>query len=169
MNLYMVDRNIQDLLLSTVDPETGELQGSEEVLERLNALQMERETVLTNLVKEVANLRGEQAMLKAEIARLKAMQDAAAKKEARILGALEIALDGQGADFGIAKASYRAAKRLDVSDEATAVAWLVGHGHADCVKQAAPTLDKRKVQKLIDGGEEPEGCSVLKYNSFSLK
>ena len=77
MNIYEIDRAIEELIASSTDPETGEL-----ILdaEQLDALQMERETKIENIALYIKNTEAFAADLKHEEESLK---DRRRKEEAR--------------------------------------------------------------------------------------
>ena len=72
MHLYEINSEIALLLQQLeVDPETGEiLASSDEIIQQLNALDMERSRILEYLAKVVIETRAEAAALKAEEERL---------------------------------------------------------------------------------------------------
>ncbi len=65
MKLYEVNQAIEELIENSVDPETGEiLMDADELMARLDSLQMERQRILGYLAKLVLNTRSEVNALK---------------------------------------------------------------------------------------------------------
>ena len=83
MNLYDIDRQIQELIENCVDPETGELTIDTAALD---ALQMEREAKIENLACYVKNLTADAKKIKAEEEALAQRRKAAENKAERLKG-----------------------------------------------------------------------------------
>ena len=64
MKLYEVNQAIEGIFELLVDPETGELLPDENLLEQLDALQLERSRILEYLAKLVLNTRSQMTALK---------------------------------------------------------------------------------------------------------
>ncbi len=171
MKLYEINSEILTLLtLLEPDPETGEIPANEdEIIQRINALAMQRTDILQYLAKVALNLRAETAALRAEEERLRKRREALAAKEERLLRVLDRECDGQTTDLGVATLSYRRTSRLEVADEAKAVAWLKRHRFMDAFKIPAPTVYKSEVRKLLSAGQKVPGCSVVEDRSYSLR
>lgn len=171
MKLYEINAEILRLMDAIeFDEETGELLGdAEELCQQLEALQLERKSVLEYLAKLVLNIRADGNALKAEEQRLRARRDRLAKKEARLMAVLDRECAGEKTDLGVATFAYRKTSRLDVTDEEQAVNWLLAHEHVDCLRIPAPRVTKTEVKKLITAGVIVPGCSVINDYSCSLK
>ena len=91
MKLYEINEEILRLTDQiTVDEETGEISGDvDAVCSQLEALQMERRSILEFLAKLVLNLRADIAALKAEEARLHERRSRLEKKVERLLQILD--------------------------------------------------------------------------------
>ena len=96
-------------------------------------------------------------------------REALAAREERLLRVLDRECDGQTTDLGVATLSYRRTSRLEVADEAKAVAWLKRHRFMDAFKVPAPTVYKSEVRKLLAAGQKVPGCSVVEDRSYSLR
>ncbi len=171
MKLYEINSELIALLdRLEPDPETGEVPADyEEIISEINALAMRKEEILQYLAKLALNYRVETAALKAEEARLKERRDTLSAKEERLIRILDRECDGVTTDLGIATLSYRRTSRVEVSDEASAVAWLKEHDYTSALKIPEPTVYKAEVKKLISAGQEIPGCAVVEDRSCSLK
>lgn len=171
MKLYEINAEISTLLmLLEPDPETGEIPVNEdEMIQRINELGMQRTDILQYLAKEAMNLRAEAATLKAEEERLKKRREVLSTKEERLLRILDRECGGQTTDLGVATLSYRRTSRLEVADEAKAVAWLKRHKFTDAFRIPAPVVYKAEVRKLLGTGQKVPGCSVVEDRSCSLR
>lgn len=171
MKLYEINEELQRLADQIAfDEETGELLGDADVLlAQIDALQLEKDSVLSWLAKLILNLRSEAAALKTEEARLKARREHLNRKESRLLSVLDRECAGEKKDLGVATFSYRKISRVEVSDAAQAIAWLNANRHTDCFRVPAPELAKAEVKKLIHSGETVPGCAVVEDYSYSLR
>ena len=171
MKLYEINAAISQLVDQLeIDEESGEVSNNTEaILEQLNSLNMERQSILQYLAKIVLNTRSEAAMLKAEEQRLKARRDALSRKEDRIMRILDRECGGEKTSLGVATFSYRKTSRVEVSDADQAVRWLRQHKYLNCFRVPAPEVAKTEVKKLINAGTAVPGCAVVEDYSCQLK
>ena len=171
MKLYEINEDILRLTDQiAVDEETGEiLCDLDAICAGIDALQMERRSILEYLAKLALNLRSESAALKAEEARLRDRRAGLEKKEARLLQILDRECAGEKTDLGVATLNYRKTTRVDVADAAKAVAWLKRRKLTDCFRVPAPEVAKAEVKKLLTAGTKVPGCALVEDRSYSLK
>ena len=171
MKLYEINETILRLTDQIRDDEeTGEiLCDVDAVCAEIDALQMERKSILEYLAKLTLNVRAEAAAVKAEEVRLRERRSGLEKKEARLLEILDRECAGENTELGVASFRYRKTSRLDVSDAAAAVSWLKEHDRTDCYRVPAPEVAKTEVKKLIAAGTEVPGCAIVEDRSYSLK
>lgn len=171
MKLYEINEEILRLTDQiAVDEETGEiLCDLDAIYAGIDALQMERRSILEYLAKLVLNIRAESAALKAEEARLRDRRTRLEKKEARLLQILDRECAGEKTDLGVATLNYRRTTRVDVADAAKAVAWLKRRKLTDCFRIPAPEVAKAEVKKLLAAGTKVPGCALVEDRSYSLK
>jgi adenylyl- and sulfurtransferase ThiI len=96
-------------------------------------------------------------------------RDALDARQERLMKILDRECDGQTTNLGVATLSYRKTSRLEVTDEAKAVAWLKRHKFKDAFKVPAPTVYKTEVRRLLNAGQKIPGCVVVDDRSYSLK
>ena len=171
MHLYEINTEIALLMQQLeVDEETGEiLTSSEDILQQLNALDMERSRILEYLAKVVLDTRAEAAALKAEEERLAKHRRIYERREERLIEVLDRECNGQKTDLGIATLRYRATSRVEVSDPAKAISWLRRHKYRDCIRVKEPEVDKTAVRRLLTGGNTIPGIALVTGQSCSLK
>ena len=170
MKLYEVNAAIQELLLMLEpDPETGEVAATDDIIEQLGQLEMERSAILEYLAKVVLDTRAGIDALKNEEKRLKERRLAMERKDDRLMQILDRECAGQKTDCGVATICYRKTTRVEVSDDQTAIAWLMENGHDNCYKQPAPEVSKSEVKKLLQGGTEVPGLTLVQDLSCSLR
>lgn len=171
MKLYEIDLEIMRIADQIeFDPETGEILGdADDLFNQINALQMQKKSILVWLAKLVLNLRAEKDAIKSEEVRLKARRERLEKKEDRLMKVLDRECAGEKTDLEVATFSYRKTSHVDVSDAAKAVRWLKRNKHFDCFRIKEPEVAKAEVKKLINSGVKVPGCAVVDDRSCSLK
>ena len=171
MKLYEINEEILRLTDQlTVDEDTGEISGDvDTICESIDALQMEKKSILEYLAKLVINLRSEAAAVKAEETRLRERRSRLEKKEEHILQILDRECGGEKTNLGVATLNYRKTAKLEVNDPDAAVNWLRDHQYTGCYRVPAPEVSKTEVKKLIAGGTEVPGCELIEGKSYSLR
>lgn len=171
MKLYEINEEILRLTDQiAVDEETGEiLCDMDAITAGIEALQMERRSILEFLAKLVLNLRSEAAAVKVEETRLRDRRSRLEKKEARLMQILDRECGGEKTDLGVATLNYRRTTRVDVTDAAKAVSWLKRRKLLDCFRIPAPEVAKTEVKKLLTAGTKVPGCALVEDRSYSLK
>ena len=169
MKLYEVNQAIEDIFGLLVDPETGEVIPDESLMAQLESLQMERSRILEYLAKLVLNTRSQVSGLKEEEKRLKERRAMLERKDERLMSILDRECHGEKTDCGVATVCYRKTTKVDVSDNATAISWLMENGHPQCYKVPAPEISKSEVKKLLTAGTEVPGVTLVQDYSCSLR
>lgn len=171
MKLYEINNSIQELLSQLEpDPETGEVTGDiDSVVEQLNALEMQKSSVLEYLAKVVLDTRAGVTALKDEEKRLKERRQALERKDERLMAILDRECAGQKTDCGVATVCYRKTSRLEVDDSHRAVDWLISNGHVNCYRVPDIEISKAEVKKLVQTGAEVPGVSLVQDMSCSLR
>ena len=169
MKLYEVNQAIEDIFGLLVDPETGEVIPDESLMAQLESLQMERSRILEYLAKLVLNTRSQVSGLKEEEKRLKERRVMLERKDERLMSILDRECHGEKTDCGVVTVCYRKTTKVDVSDNATAISWLMENGHPQCYKVPAPEISKSEVKKLLTAGTEVPGVALVQDYSCSLR
>lgn len=169
MKLYEVNQAIEAIFEMLVDPDTGELLPDENLLEQLDALQMERSRILEYLAKLVLNTKSQISAIKEEEARLRDCRQNYDRKVDRLMAILDRECAGQKTDCGVATVCYRKTSRVEVGDDVAAVSWLMENGHSNCYKVPAPEISKSEVKKLLTAGTEVPGVALVQDLSCSLR
>lgn len=168
MKLYEINAAITDLLDKlNIDSETGEVT-DDAILEQLDKLSMERESVLQYLAKAVLNARSDIASIKAEEQRLRERRQAVERLEERLMSVLDRECRGKKTSLGVATVSYRKTTKLDVIDSGIAIEWLQEKGFSDCYRTSIE-INKTETKKLIAKGIDVPGCVITQSNSCSLR
>lgn len=170
MKLYEVNHRIEQIIEEMVDTETGEIiNESEELMERLHALEMERDRILEYLVKVVKNYEADETALKTEADRLTERRKRIEKRRKKVLEIIDRECAGIKKDLGIATVCYRKSTSIEIDDEKIALEWLANNGYEDCIKISAPVIRKDMTKSLITKGTEVPGVHLENHNNMSLK
>ena len=171
MKLYEINNAIAELTDQLdFDPETGEIgENFDTIMAQIDALNMERQSVLEWIAKVILNSRAEAAMLKTEEQRLKERRESLSRKEKRLMQILDRECGGVKTALGVATFSYRKTSHVEVTDSDKAVRWLKRRKYLDCFRVPAPEVAKAEVKKLINSGVSVPGCAVIEDYSTSLK
>ena len=167
MKLYEVNQAIESIFEVLVDPVTGELLPDENLLEQLDALQMERSRILEYLVRLVLNTKAQCTAIKEEEQRLRDRRQDCERKVARLMAILDRECAGEKTDCGVATICYRKTSRVEVGDDSAALSWLMENGHSSCYKVPAPEINKNEVKKTGCFPERSNRCAVSKRNRGS--
>lgn len=157
MKLYEIDRAIENALELGFDPETGEVLGFEE----LEALQMEREKKIKNVVLWIKDMNAEAEMVKAEKQKLANRQSAIERKADSVKQFLSRYLNEgeklKGGNFAI---SWRKSESVEISDEN-----LV----PDAYIRIKSEVDKTELKKALKLGLDVPGAELVTKNNLQIK
>ena len=154
MNLY----EIEAAILDCVD-EDGEVVD----IEKLNALEMERDSKISNIGCWIKDLRAEAEALKREKQALEARQKAAENKAASLKEYLMGFLNGAKYKDSRISISYR---------KSTAVDFVEGMDFntlPDGCKKITVEPSKTAIKELILDGVEVPGCMLVEHNNLQIK
>ena len=152
-SLYEIDQAIMDCL----DVETGEVLD----LDRMNALQMEREAKIENVALLYKNVKADMEAYKAEKDAFAEKERTAKNKLESLKNYLDHALQGQKFKTVRASISYRRSEIVDWDD--------VYQIDEDFVKYAEPTPDKIKIKDAIKAGREVKGARLVERQSIQIR
>ncbi len=165
-SLYKVHQEINDLIESCIDPETGEL--SEVANAHFNQLQLKREDAIHQLCLVNLESKAKADTVANEIKRLGAIKkslDTTAEAAERIIGK-ELS-EGETYQFENAKISYRKSEVVEV-DETMDLSQLA-FDQPELVKLSY-AVNKTEVKKMAkDGKPLPEGILIVKKNNLVIK
>ena len=160
--IYEIDQDILDC----VDEETGEILDTE----RLDALQMERETKLEGVALWVKDLRAEADAVKAEADKLTARKKALDNKIDGIKAWLLGALDGEKLKTARCSVYQTHSQKVDVPDEARLVSFLQTLEKPDqFLRFKDPELRKDEIKKALKDGKEIEYAKLEETESIVIK
>lgn len=152
MNLYEINREIEEVLENSIDMETGEI--SEEAIQRLNELQMEKDQKVENVALWHKNLMAESKAIADEIMVLQARKRSLDKRMEWQKKYLQFALDGHKYESPKVAISYRKSTAVEILNEAEFCSLFRG---SDWVTEKTTlTPNKTAIKDCLKNGQSSE-------------
>lgn len=153
-SLYEIDREI----MSCIDPETGEIIDTD----KLEGLQMERETKLESVALWIKNLKAEEAALKAEKEAFEAREREAKTKREKLSKWLTTVLNGEKLSTNKVAVSFRKSESVKITDiDAIPTNYIV--------KTVEESPNKTAIKAALKKGFEIPGCELELKNNIQIK
>ena len=161
--LYEINQDI----LECVDQETGEILD----VEKLDALQLERDAKLEGVALWVKDLKAEAAAVKEEADKLNARKKALDNKIDGLKAWLLYALDGEKLNTPRCKVYQTHSQRVNVIDEQSVVNWIQTHSKEpeQFLKFTLPEIRKDAVKAELKSGTEIPGACLEQTESVVIK
>lgn len=153
MNLFEIENEI----MNCWDQETGEILDSD----RLDQLEMERDTKIENIALYIKNLTADAEALKAEKQSFAERQKAAENKAESLKKYLANYLAGQKFSTPKVAISFRKTSSVNVTD--------ISQLPEKFLKFADPTPDKTAIKNAIKAGTTVTGAEIVEGQSISIK
>lgn len=163
--LYEIDKDIEALIESGIDPETGEVTIDDSVLE---SLQIEREQKIENVVLYYKDIKAKHIAITHEIMNL---EDRAKKLDNTLLSLKEYlakALDGQKFSTAKVECSFRRSESVEVDESFCQYAYdtaqydFITHKETD-------TPNKAKIKAFLKNGGTLEHCKLVEKNNLTVR
>jgi len=155
MTLYEIDAEI----MKCVDEDTGEVID----MERLNALNMERNTKIANVARWCKDLKAESEALKAEYKNLKARAEACDNKLESLKRWIGIALNGEAFKDSTVSISYRRSESVEFTDSFDIN--KLPEEYTKITKEPRKT----EIKEALNNGAEIEGCYIETKKNVIIK
>ena len=160
--LYEINQDILDC----IDDESGEILD----VEKLDALQMEREAKLEGVALWVKDLKAEAAAVKEEADKLTARKKALDNKIEGLKNWLLFALDGEKLSTARCKVYQTHSQKLTVTDEEKLVQYLkLDDDPEKYLRFKDPELRKDEIKKALKDGEFFPGAALEETESVVIK
>lgn len=166
MKLYEVEERIQTIL-AMLEEDAEVSAENDRLIDELSKLEMDKQEMLTWLVKKLMNIRGEVAGVKAEAARLSDYKKTLEAQDARLVKVIS-SFSPEARDFGIAKLKYTKSEETEIQDEEMVKEWLIENDHPECIK-AKYEVQKTPLKALIKNGATIPGARLIAKNNPSIK
>ena len=155
MTIYDIEAEIMDC----IDQETGEIID----IDRLNALEMERDKKISNVACWIKDLKAEAEAIKAEKQTLDKRQKAAENKAESLKEWLQSILQGEKFKDSRCSISYRRSERVDFADN------FNFDTLPDYMKKVTIEPKKTEIKEFLKGGGEIEGVRIEENTSMTIK
>lgn len=155
MTLYEIEAEIMDC----IDQETGEVID----LDRLNALEMERDRKISNVACWIKDLKAEAEAIKAEKQALDKRQKAAENKAESLKTWLQSILQGEKFKDSRCSISYRKSERVDFADS------FDFDSLPDYMKKVTIEPKKTEIKEFLKSGGTIEGVRIEENTSMTIK
>lgn len=155
MTIYEIEAEIMDC----IDEETGEIID----LDRLNALEMERDRKVGNVACWIKDLKAEAEAIKAEKQALEKRQKAAENKAESLKQWLLFALNGEKFKDSRCSISYRKSEKV-VFDDGFCFSSLPAQ-----FKKVTVEPKKTEIKDYLKTGETIEGVELVENSSIQIK
>ena len=163
MTIYEIDQQIQTLIDTGVDGETGEFLFDPETLE---ALQMERDQKVENLALAYKNMQAEVKEIKDEETNLAQRRKALEAKADRAKEYLEYVLAGEKFKTARVVVGYRKSTKLELADGFTE--WAAKNA-PDFLRYKDPEPDKTAITAAIKNGAKVQGAALVENTTITVK
>lgn len=160
IELYEINKQLQEAYESAVDPETGEIL-SDEALDRISTLEMARDEKIESVGLWIKNLAAEAAAIKAEKLELAKRQASAEKRAENLKKYLSEVLAGEKFKTARLSISWRKSEAVKVADDCFLPDEYL------TFKEPAPNLTALKA--ALKAGETIPGASIVSSNNIQIK
>ena len=155
MTIYDIEQEIMDC----IDQETGEIID----LDRLEALEMERDRKISNVACWIKDLRAEAEAIKAEKQALDKRQKAAENKAESLKEWLAKVLQGEKFKDSRCAISYRKSERVDFSDS------FDFNSLPDYMKKVTVEPRKTEIKDYLKTGATIEGVELVESSNIQIR
>lgn len=173
MNLYDINKQIEDAYMACINEETGEFdeQAYKQTIEMLN---LTRQQKIENIICYIKNLKADAEALRAEEKNLAERRKSCESKAEHLSNYLQDYLAGEKFECAKGKVSYRKSKVVDIYDEEKATDALVKHDLDNQCLEHTIKIKKAEVKKALAGLSEEEladfdGLKIVENVSMSIK
>ena len=166
--LYEIDADIEDLMNSVIDPDTGEVTDPE----ALDALLLERDQKIENIALYAKDVNAESAAISNEIMVLQKRAEKLKKTEDGLKAYLTKALEGQKFSTPKCMISFRKSESAEPDDEFIEWASDINNCalHFLRIKETkSVTADKEAIKKYLKSGGKLEHCRLVEKQNISIK
>ena len=150
---------IEAAILETVDQETGEVID----IDRLNALEMERDKKISNVACWIKDLKAEGEALKAEEQNLNHRRKVCENKMESLKTYLATFLNGEKFKDSRCSISYRRSEKVTFADD------FVVDSLPDEMKKITVEPRKTEIKEFLKGGGEIEGVRMEESTSMQVR
>jgi len=160
ITLYELDRNIEEILDTMIDPETGEV--DEEKLKELNELQMGRNEKIESCILFAKSEKADAEAILKEIDNLKARANAKLNRAENTLRYVEASLKGEKFETDRCAVTYRKSQSVEIVD-------LDLLPDKYCVFKTEKKPVKKEIKQLLRENIAVPGATLVDHNNMVVK
>lgn len=149
---------IEQAILDCIDTETGEIID----VDRLTALEMERDKKISNIACWIKDLKAEAEAIKTEKQNLAKRQQSCESKAEQLKKYLEFVLNGEKYKDARVSISYRSSTSVQVEESAL-------NTLPDEFVKVEKTARKTELKEALESGQTFEGVSLVTNNSMQIR
>ena len=172
--IYPLNNQIEDLMISVIDPETGELVCTdEEIAEKIKQLELDFDEKIKALRNSYMQSKMSAKLAAAEASALYELQQAASKhakaienKAERTKRFIAYLLDGEKYDKDGVRVTYTTRQIVEYDDEAAFVEWAE-HNAPGLLNE--PTIRKRELESALKAGNNIEFVHLGQKKYINIK
>ena len=161
MRLY----EINDAILSLVDPETGEIMD----YEAFEALAMERDSKIENMALWYKDLVAEAKAIREEELALAARRKASENKAERLKEFLASMLGGSGFKTTRVVCTFRTSAAVEIANEESFIEAMEAIGNTEYLKYRAPEVNKTAIKDALKQGILIDGAEIVQRQNIQIK
>lgn len=158
--LYKIDKDIEELLDSLVDEETGEV--DEDKLDALNQLNIDRKEKIENCILFAKSEKADAEAILNEIEVLKKRAASKLNRSERVLGYVEHSLDGSEFETDRCVVKYRNTQSVEIINEE-----IVPDKY--CVFRTERKPSRTELKKAIKSGESVPGAVLVDHRRMRVE
>lgn len=155
MNLYEID----DAILDCIDTENGDVLD----IEKLEALEIERDAKISNLACWIKDLKSDAAAIKAEKDNLDKRMKAKENLADRLSNYLQNYLNGAKFEDSRCAISYRKSISTEIADD------LDLNTLPEECKKITVTANKTAIKEALQNGAVIDGCALVEKSNIQIK
>lgn len=155
MKLYEIDAAILDC----IDQETGEVVD----FEKLQALEMERDSKISNIACWIKDLKAESEAIKAEKKTMESRIKAADNKADQLTRFLAAYLNGMAYKDARCAISYRKSTSTEIDED------MDLNTLPEEFKNVTVTANKSAIKEALQNGAKIPGCTLVEKNNIQIK
>lgn len=156
---------IEQAILECIDIETGEILD----VERLEALQVEKDAKIENVALWYKNLLSDAEQYKKEKEVFAEREKAAKNKAESLKKWLEFALKGEGMSTAKVLIGFRKSEAVEIEDEENFVKLAQASNRDDLLSFKEPTPNKTAIKAAIKSGQHIDGVSLVEKQNIQIK
>ena len=165
MNIFQIDRRLDEIYDSAVDFETGEVNA--EITDELLTLYAERDEKIENFALWHKNCLAESEAIAKEIKTLQDRKKRLDSKTAWIDSVLKYALNGEKFETPRVQIGYRKSTVVEIADDE---AFCERYSGTDFIKTKIETApNKEEIKKALKNGDELDGAELITKQNMWIR